>query len=174
MKTKIDNYSFDKTAKTVTFTDYTTIRLDAILIITNVTDNIILYNFADATKGGTVLNNVLTLTYDTSSMDDLDKLLIYYDNSDIEAATAANQELMQALIETLQEATHRLSALNSVIANTAQIRAVVTGAVTASGGGYVTSAQVVAALLTQTVSLTNNLEKLSANAFHSNINNVTP
>jgi hypothetical protein len=80
MKTKIDNYSFDKTAKTVIFTDYTTIRLDSILLITNVTDNIIIYNFADATKGGTVLTNVLTLAYDTSSMDNGDKLLIYYDD----------------------------------------------------------------------------------------------
>jgi hypothetical protein len=77
-KLKIDNYTFDKTAKTVTFTSYTTIQLDDILLITNVTDNIIIYNFADATKGGTVLTNVLTLTYDTSSMDNSDKLLIYY------------------------------------------------------------------------------------------------
>jgi hypothetical protein len=55
-----------------------------------------------------------------------------------------------------------------VIANTAQIRAVVTGAVTASGPA--TSAQVVAALLTQTKAL----EMYSANAIHANINNVVP
>jgi len=55
--------------------------LDSILLITNVTDNIIIYNFADPTKGGTVSDNVLTLTYDTSSMSNTDKLLIFYDDS---------------------------------------------------------------------------------------------
>jgi hypothetical protein len=170
MKTKIDNYSFNKTAKTVTFTDYTTIRLDAILLVTNVTDNIILYNFADATKGGTVLNNVLTLTYDTSSMDNTDKLLIYYDDSDIEAATAANQELMQSLIETLQEATIRLSSIASLINNTSQLRVIQSSVPSTAVTGPATSAQVIAALLTQSIAL----ERYSANAIHANINNVIP
>jgi hypothetical protein len=79
-KIKIDNYSFDKATKKVTFTDYTTIRLDAILLITNTTHNIIIYNFADPLKGGTIATNVLTLTYDTSAMANTDKLLIYYDD----------------------------------------------------------------------------------------------
>ena len=81
MKVKIDNYTFNKTAKTITFDDYITIRLDSVLLITNATDSTIIFNFADPTKGGTVLNNVLTLTYDTSLMDDGDKLLIYYDDT---------------------------------------------------------------------------------------------
>ena len=58
-----------------------TIRLDAILLVVNVTSNIIIYNFADTTLGGTVATNVLTLTYNTSSMNDTDKLLIYYDDN---------------------------------------------------------------------------------------------
>lgn len=91
MKIKIDNYSFNKTAKTVTFTDYTTIRLDSILLITNATDGLILFNFADSSKGGTVLNNVLTLAFDTSSMDDTDKLLIYYDDTSDEVALLSGQ-----------------------------------------------------------------------------------
>lgn len=83
MKVKVINYTFDASAKTVTFTDYSPVLLNSILLITNVTDNIIIYNFADATKGGTVATNVLTLTYDTTSMDDTDKLLIYYDDTSI-------------------------------------------------------------------------------------------
>lgn len=79
-KRQLINYTFDASAQTITLTDYTTIRLDSILLITNVTDNVIIYNFADATKGGTVATNVLTLTYDTTSMADADKLLIYYDD----------------------------------------------------------------------------------------------
>jgi hypothetical protein len=89
-KIKIDNYTFDKTAKTVTFNNYVSIGLDHILIIVNVTDNIIIYNFADPTKGGTVSTNVLTLTYDTSSMSNTDNLLIYYDDGS-NLATADNQ-----------------------------------------------------------------------------------
>lgn len=87
MKQQVINYSFDKTAKTVTFTDYTSISLDRILLIVNTTKNIIIYNFADATKGGTVATNVLTLAYDTSSMANTDKLLIYYENDLINTAT---------------------------------------------------------------------------------------
>jgi hypothetical protein len=79
-KIKIDNYTFDKATKKITFTDYTTIRLDAILLITNTTSNRIIYNFADPLKGGSVATNVLTLTWDTSAMANTDKLLIYYDD----------------------------------------------------------------------------------------------
>jgi hypothetical protein len=79
VKEKIDTYFFDASAKTVKFLDYDSIDLERILLITNVTDNIIIYNFADSTKGGTVAMNVLTLTYDTTSMDDSDKLLIFYE-----------------------------------------------------------------------------------------------
>ncbi len=81
MKIKIDNYTFDKTAKTVKFSDYSTIRLDSILLITNVESNVIIYNFADPTKGGSVSGNILTLDYNTSSMADTDKLQIFYDDA---------------------------------------------------------------------------------------------
>jgi hypothetical protein len=100
MKIKIENYTFDATAKTVTFSDYTSIRLDSILLITNVTDNIIIYNFADPLVGGTVLNNVLTLTYDTSLMDNGDKLQIFYDDG-LKSANSDNQITLNSLITAL-------------------------------------------------------------------------
>ncbi len=78
MKIKIDNYTFNKTAKTITFTDYATIQLDCILGVINATRGVILFTPIDVTKGGTVATNVLTLTYDTSSMANTDELLIYY------------------------------------------------------------------------------------------------
>ena len=80
MKIQVQNYTFDKTAKTVKFTDYASIRLDSVLLITNVTSNIIIYNFADPTKGGTVLTNVLTLDYNTSAMNNIDSLQIFYED----------------------------------------------------------------------------------------------
>lgn len=169
MKTQITNYTFDASEKKITFSDYTTIRLDSVLLITNVTDNVIIYNFADSTKGGTVATNVLTLTYNTATMDDTDKLMIYYDDSDVVPATTHLQETLYSLTETIQELIQRLAPLGGAMANTAQLRAVVTGAVTATGGGYITSAQEVAALLT----LEKALERYSANAVHSNINNVS-
>lgn len=78
MKKLITNYTFDASEKQITFTDYVTLSLPSILLITNVTDNIIIYNFADS--GGTVAGNVLTLTYNTASMSDTDKLQIFYDD----------------------------------------------------------------------------------------------
>ena len=87
MKILVGNYTFNKTAKTVTFTDIATIALERILIITNVTTGDIIYNFADPTKGGTVDTNVLTLEYDTSAMSNSDKLQIFYELSYTEDST---------------------------------------------------------------------------------------
>ena len=141
MKTQILNYTFNKTAKTVTFTDYNTIRLDSLLLITNVTDNIIIYNFASSLLGGTVSGNVLTLTYDTSAMDDTDKLQIFYDDGDIQPANSELQTTLNSLTETLQELTGRLTVLASM-ANSGQpalrtipiasVSTAVTGTVTAT------------------------------------------
>ena len=110
MKIKINNYSFNKTAKTVTFLDYTTIRLDSILLITNVTTNVIIYNFANAALGGTVLNNVLTLDYNTSAMSDTDKLQIFYED-DEKPSSQALQTTLAELVETLNELAARLNVL---------------------------------------------------------------
>ncbi len=81
MKTLIKNYTFDPVAKTIQFTDKN-ITLDTLLVITNVTDNIIIYNFAAPTKGGSMSGRTLTLTYDTSTMSDTDTLQIFADIDD--------------------------------------------------------------------------------------------
>lgn len=81
-KVVVLNYTFDASAKTIAFTDYSPVSLDNILIITNVTDNIIIYNFADAAKGGTAATNILTLGFDTTTMDDTDHLQIWYWDKD--------------------------------------------------------------------------------------------
>lgn len=111
MKVQLTNYAFDKTAKTVTFTDYTSIRLDSVLLITNVTDNIIIYNFAEPTLGGTVATNVLTLIYDTSTMDDTDDLQIFYDDTDVQPSNVELQTTLNSLTETLQFLAVRLEVL---------------------------------------------------------------
>lgn len=81
MKQIIKNYSFDKTARTVTFTDFSTVGLDRLFLITNVTAGVIVYQFNDPALGGSVVGNVLTLAYDTSAMANTDKLQIVYDSA---------------------------------------------------------------------------------------------
>lgn len=78
-KQTIGNYSYSKSAKTITFTDFSTIRLDRILVIVDATINTILYNFADTAVSGTVATNVLTLSAVPAGSADADKLVIIYD-----------------------------------------------------------------------------------------------
>ena len=74
-------YSFDPSAKTITFSGLSQqITLANILLITNVTANTIIYNFADSANGATSFaNNVLTLDHNTTSMNSTDVLQIYLD-----------------------------------------------------------------------------------------------
>jgi len=80
MKKLIKNVVFDASAKTITFSDYASISLERVLLITNITDGIIIYQFNDPLKGGSVLANVLTLDYDTTGMSDTDDLQIFYED----------------------------------------------------------------------------------------------
>jgi len=73
------NYTFNAVAKTITFYDLPTINIRDVVLITNVTDNIIIYNFADVWFGGTITSQVLTLDYDTATMDNADDLQVILD-----------------------------------------------------------------------------------------------
>lgn len=83
MKKLITGYQFLASNKLVNFTEYNAqnpVALENLLLITNVTDNIIIYNFADSTAGGSINSTSgFLLTYDTTSMDNSDKLQIFYD-----------------------------------------------------------------------------------------------
>jgi hypothetical protein len=84
-KNLVRNYTFNASAKTVAFSgNYT---LNQLLLITNTTRNIIIYNFADANLGATRSYNsatdttTLTLTYNTApAMANADTLQIYVDD----------------------------------------------------------------------------------------------
>ena len=73
--TDIGSYAFDASAKTVTFIGCGNVKLEDIDYITNVTLGVEIYNHEE--KTGTINNNVLSLTYVTSAMNDTDKLQIY-------------------------------------------------------------------------------------------------
>ena len=93
MKILVENYTFNSSTRQVTLTDYTSVNLESFLLITNVTDNIIIYNFADPAKGGTVSTNVLTLDYDTTAMSNGDSLQIFIDDGE----KSASETTLEAL-----------------------------------------------------------------------------
>ena len=95
MKILFENYSFNAGAQTITFNTTDVITLEQLLVITNVTTNKIIYNFADPSVGGSIVNNVLTLDFDTTSMSSGDKLQIFIDN----ILTPASDETLQLINE---------------------------------------------------------------------------
>ena len=115
MKELIKDYIFDPTNKNVVFNNYDKIDLERVLLITNVTDNVIIYNFANPEAGGHVVNNnILNLQYDTTTMSNTDKLQIFYE-VDAAPAKEATQADMYELMYSVYSAVKDLSALVSTI-----------------------------------------------------------
>lgn len=90
MKKTITNYTFDASAKTITFNDYASISLERIVSVINLNNstNLALIMFQANTndfnyRKATVATNVLTVTCDTSQMSDSDKLQIVYDDDNV-------------------------------------------------------------------------------------------
>jgi hypothetical protein len=86
----VESYSFDASAKQITFSTYSAISIERVLLVVNITDNVIIYNFSNPSLGGTAATNVLTLTYNTTTMDDADKLMVFYDDPKPATATHTN------------------------------------------------------------------------------------
>lgn len=104
MKIIVDKYDYGFSAanKTVTFADnYLGLQLNEILLITNITNNTIIYQFNSSTLGGTLAGNVLTLTYNTASMSDYDQLQIVVDTEIIQrnAPKSRVESLLEDLID---------------------------------------------------------------------------
>ena len=117
MKKLIEKYVFDPAQKNVVFNDYENIELERVLVITNVTKNIIIYNFANPLAGAQVLNNnILHLQYDTSTMSNTDKLQIFYEEDTL-AATEVTQEnlfdLMYSVFSSLKDLSSILTTIHS-------------------------------------------------------------
>ena len=95
-KIRLTSPTFNAAAKTITHASFSDVTLAGIQLIVNVTDQIIIYNFADTTKGGSLTGDVLTLEYDTTTMSDTDELMVLVEDGvayqlPTGAATAANQ-----------------------------------------------------------------------------------
>lgn len=142
------SYSFNKTAKTVTFSGLSqSITLSNILLITNVTANTIIYNFADPTSGAVSFNNnILTLDYDTSAMADGDVLQIFLDLPSNEESLHDLLRRMNKILESnattdlYQRQRVVVEAIGTNRANPTEVNATVpvSGTVTATVSGGVT------------------------------------
>jgi len=96
MKVLVEDYTFNPIAQTITFNAYPSIDLAGVLLITNISfASYQIYNFANDAATGTVLGNVLTLAFDTTSMSSTDKLQIWYENG----LTPSSNEVLDALYE---------------------------------------------------------------------------
>lgn len=71
------SYTFNAVGKTITLIGTPNILLDQLLLVTNVTSNEIIYSPVIPGKGATISGAVITLDYDTSSMNNSDNLQIF-------------------------------------------------------------------------------------------------
>lgn len=108
MKTLIDDYSFNPSTKQIVLNELTSVKLEQILLITNTTDNIIIYNFADNNLGGSIVGNVLTLKYNTTSMDVSDSLQIFIETPNVDFI-----ELNNLLTDGLSEIVRQLQSIRN-------------------------------------------------------------
>ena len=103
MKLLESNYIFNPVGQTIVFLDYTVINLQRVLLITDTTNNTIIYNFADPTRGGYAIGNVLTLNYNTSSLGANDALQIFYDVDEMQLQDFQQQNsLLRRMIQIVQ------------------------------------------------------------------------
>jgi hypothetical protein len=114
------SYTFNAATRQVTISIGSDITLSNVLLITNVTANTIIYNFASSTLGQTSFsNNVITLDYDTSSMSNNDVLQIYLD-------LESNEETLHTLLRRM----NKLLESNAVVDSSLRQRVVVEAAPT--------------------------------------------
>lgn len=133
MKILFENYTFNASSNQITFNTTDVIGLEDLLVITNVTDNVIIYNFADPTKGGTISNNVLTLTYNTTGMSNTDKLQIFLDNT-LTPASEESIQYLKKIVQLLTPSSIQDSAQRQRIAVEVMPTTTVTGTVTSNIG----------------------------------------
>jgi hypothetical protein len=119
------SYTFNPATRQITLTTGLTSYLtqEQVLLITNVTDGILIYSFADTSIGGTIASDVITLTYDTSSMSSSDRLQIYIDvidnSEDLLKLVKRQTKLMESLgvVDTAQRLRVAVEAMPTVTVN---------------------------------------------------------
>ena len=93
----IGSYTFNASLKQITLNDIPSLSLENILIITNVTDGVQIYNFADNNLNATISNNVISLEFDTTSMSNSDSIQIFIEDGDVSTDTTSILEYLTCL-----------------------------------------------------------------------------
>jgi hypothetical protein len=98
----IGDYGFIPLEKKIVLTGLPIISLEQVILITNVTTGNVIYNFSSVTLGGDILDNILTLDYDTTTMNTSDRLQIIVnipedgDGLEVEAINRLTDKLSNA------------------------------------------------------------------------------
>jgi len=97
--TDLGGYTFDPVARQITLTGVPALNLEQLLVITNVTRGVVLYNFADPTTGAALAGNTITLTQDMPGMAASDRLQIFIEVADpsLEVLTSGLHAIAGAL-----------------------------------------------------------------------------
>lgn len=88
----LESYSFTASSKTITITGKA-IRKEQLILITNVTTNVVVYNFADANYGGTVTNTI-------SAVDGTEQTVVVFSTSN---TGMSNTDKLSILVEEVNE-----------------------------------------------------------------------
>lgn len=107
MKVLIPTYTFNAAEGKITVVDYNPIKLEQLLLITNSHKNKIIYNFANPSQGATITDNVISLSANTSDMEDTDALQIFVE----EYSTPSTEITLQAVESEIQKSNTLLNVL---------------------------------------------------------------
>lgn len=120
----VQNYVFDASAKTITFADGLSLRLEGFQLITHLTSGAVIYQFNSAAKGGSLSGQVLTLDYDTTALADSDPLQIIYNQPQTEDVVQAMQNLTDTMVlfmSMLVNMQPRLDASQRTVVNNSEV-----------------------------------------------------
>lgn len=109
MKKLIKNYTFDAGSNKVILNDYSIIRLDSVLVITDVVTNSIIYNFADPNTGGSVNGNEFIFKNDVTGRAGHSLQIFYDDDSNL-----ASDETLETLVAITKNSDNSIALLKRI------------------------------------------------------------
>lgn len=98
MKIINNSYTFNASTKQISSSLFVGLNQSQILLINNVTRNKIIYDPSVPGTGGSLSNEIMTLSYDTSGYDNQDILQIFLDNGKLPASEDTTQALLDAVL----------------------------------------------------------------------------
>jgi len=132
--TEIGSYTFDASAKTITFVDCGNVKLEDISSIINVTQGVVMYDKLE--KTATMLSNVLSVETVTSAMADSDNLQIYISSGIVLSDGVYIPEYTKKIITEVSPTVTTIEYYNGIVV-------VATKTITVSGGGSITTIEMV-------------------------------